>query len=120
MGSSTKRKPADRLRINKPMESRATATGAGGGVGGGVPQDINNVCPLTIRTKLKRQDISSGTILALKDSALLLVSDLTTEVGTVPATILKTLQTCMGMGINYPTIAVVTDKQGVCYAEFAQ
>src|SRR3546814_1936668 len=27
---------------------------------------------------------------------------------------------CLGMGINYPTIAVVTDKQGVFYAEFAQ
>lgn len=119
MGSSTKRKPADRLRINKPLASRATAISAGGG-GDGAPQDINNVCPLTIRVKLKRQDISAGTILALKDNMLLLVSDLTTEVGTVPATILKTMQTCLGMGINYPTIAVVTDKQGVCYAEFAQ
>lgn len=116
MGSSTKRKPADRLRINKPLGSANTT----GGGGGWAPQDINNVCPLTIRTKLKRQDISVGTILVLNGSSLLLSTDLATEVGTVSATILKTLQTCLGMGINYSTVTVVTDKQGVCYAEFAQ
>jgi len=117
MGSSTKRKPADRLRINKPLVS-ANTTGTGGG--GWAPQDINNVCPLTIRTKLKRQDISAGNILVLDGSSLLLSTDLVTEVGAVSATILKTMQTCLGMGINYPTITVVTDKLGVCYAEFAQ
>lgn len=120
MGSSTKRKPADRLRINKPLDSNVS-TGVGVGAGGGMaPQDVNNACPVTIQVKLVRQDVTAGTNLILEGNSLRLSGDTATTVGTVPSAILTTLQTCLGMGINYPSVTVVADKQGVRYAEFSQ
>lgn len=113
MGSSTKRKPADRLRINRPAEVTT-------GTGGGAQQDINNVCPVTLRTKLSLQNLTPGIELLLEGNSLRLAADRSNEVGVVPVAILKTLETCLGLGINYPTIRVVIDKQGVCYAEFTQ
>lgn len=121
MGSSTKRKPADRLRINKPLTSSALTSGGGGAAGGGAaPQDVNNVCPLTIQAKLAKQDVSVGTSLTLEGRSLRLANEPGVEAGIVSANILKTLQKCLGMGINYPVISVVTDKQGIRYAEFTQ
>jgi hypothetical protein len=121
MGSSGTRKPADRLRVNTPMDGGNGAGGVGGQSGGNTPpQDINNVCPLTIQTKLARQDTPIGAWLVLDGNTLRLAADQGMAVGATPAAIIKTLQTCLGLGINYPTIRVVEDKQGVRYAEFAQ
>ncbi|MEK7153276.1 MAG: hypothetical protein AAB834_04975 [Patescibacteria group bacterium] len=120
MGSTGKRKSADKLRINRPMDGENSAEGAGGAGGTPSPQDINNICPLTLRTKLTRQDISVGAELILDDNVLQLAADRSVEVGTATAAVIKTLQTCMGLGINYLTTQVVEDKQGVRYAEFAQ
>lgn len=119
MGSSGTRKPADKLRISLPPDSGSGSGGAGGG--GGIPQqDINNICPLTLRVKLVRQDTPVGIDLALDGNALQLAADRSVDVGTVPSSIMKTLQTCMGLGVSYPTISVVENKQGVRYAEFSQ
>jgi len=96
-------------------------SGAGtGSAGGPPPQDINNTCPLTIHVKLVRQDVAADTSLVLDGNSLRLAADGSTEVASVTSQVMKTLQTCLGMGISYPKIRVVIDKQGVRYAEFSQ
>jgi hypothetical protein len=118
MGSSTHRKPADHLIINRPIKSETI--GAGGGGNNTAPQDINNTCPLTIQVKIADQKITLGSEIVINNNALILASDRTTKIGIVSKPVLKRLETCLGLGISYPRIQVVSDKKGNLYAEFSQ
>lgn len=120
MGSSTKRKSGDKLRINKPLDNTDQAIAAGGSTASGVPEDINNICPMMLHVKLSDQTIVVGADLSLSEGDLYLASDPLVRVGTINAQILKTIEKCSGLGIAYPNVAVVENKQGVKYAEFAQ
>lgn len=120
MGSSGERKSSDTLRINRPAAAGDGSGDIGGGASGGnsapVP-DTNNLCPVRFRVKLTRQDISAGTALTLESNAL--TAQGIGEVGKLNARASKRLETCLRLGIAYPTITVVVDQE-VCYAEFSQ
>lgn len=120
MGSSGERKSSDTLRINRPATAGNGNGDIGGDAGGGNPApapDTNNLCPIRFRVKLTRQDIPAGTALTLEGNTLTVQG--IGEVGKLNARVSKRLETCLGLGITYPTITTVVD-QGVCYAEFSQ
>lgn len=120
MGSSGERKSSDTLRINRPAATGNGNGDVGGGVGGGNPAptpDTNNLCPVRFRIKLTRQDIPAGTALTIEGDTL--TAQGMGEISKLNARASKRLETCLGLGIVYPTITTVVD-QGVCYAEFSQ
>lgn len=118
MGSTGSRKPSDTVRIKPVQQSKSTGNGTGiGGGGGGNAPDINNLCPIRFRVKLTRQDIGAGLALTLDDN--ILSATRIGEVGKINSRVMKRLQTCLGMGIDYSVITTVVDR-GACYAEFTQ
>lgn len=120
MGSSGERKSSDTLRINRPAATRSGNGGINGSGGGGSSApapDTNNLCPVRFRVKLTRQDIPTGTALALKGNTL--TAQGIGEIDRLNARASKRLETCLGLGITYSTIITIVD-QGVCYAEFSQ
>jgi hypothetical protein len=119
MGSNTVRKHNDRPRINLPLENGGNPL-SGGGNGGGAPVDVNNVCPPAFQVRLAQQDIAVGTELVLNERSIRLASNQSVEVGMMPASQMKRIQKCLGMGITYNSMQVVRDKKGVYYAEVAQ
>ncbi|MCL1839781.1 hypothetical protein FWF89_02145 [Candidatus Saccharibacteria bacterium] len=119
MGSSSRRKPSDTLRIQNPLNINTNAIGTkatGGGTGGSPPLDINNACPIKFRVELSNQDVDEGIELILDENSL--IAPNIGEVDKVSARVVKRLRTCSVLGISY-SITTVIDGD-VHYAEFFQ
>jgi len=115
MGSSSKRKTNDRVRINPPKSISVNVTSTGGGLSS--PIDTNTICPVSFHIKLVRQDTSAGLLIGIDGNSLLLNSGV--EVGKISDKILKQIELCYGIGVHYSVVSVI-DKKGVRYAEFSQ
>lgn len=116
MGSSSKRKTNDRVRINPPKSISVSVTPTGGGLSSS-PIDTNTICPVSFHIKLVRQDTPAGLLIEIDGNSLLLNSGV--EVGKISDKILKQIELCYGIGVHYSVVSVI-DKKGVRYAEFSQ
>lgn len=117
MGSGSKRKKNDVVRINRPQSTGGTSGTGSGGSGGGSARDINKVCPPVFEVLISAKGkIPTGTGVVVKGGSLIVLGEV---VGKLSETHLQTLTNCAGNGIHY-TVTVVNRDNGKAYAHFEQ
>ena len=114
MGSGSKRKSNDHVRVNVP----AKATGSGGGAAiaeASNQPDINQSCPLAFGVKLKN-DVAVGLTVTIVGHDMVVAGAI---IGTLPSPRIKQLSFCMSNGIRY-TGKTQKDKDKKSYVKFEQ
>jgi hypothetical protein len=112
MGSGSKRKGNDRVRINVPQSEGG---GGSGGVAAGGGRDINQLCPMIFRVKIAHQ-LGNGTPVEIRGNELLANGE---SVGKLPSNRVEQLKVCSASGVNYAATTEVGDDT-TTYIKFEQ
>ena len=119
MGQGTKRKRNDSIRINRPKVSTTSERGGGGSSRGGGHQrkeDINQICPPTVKVRVKPgKRIAEGSPVTARHGRMFVFGD---EIGVLPEKDARTLSECLKQGIEYRGRIVITND--TYYVRFEQ
>ena len=119
MGSGTKRRQGDNVRI-VPQKPKSPTGTHGGSSGGGSQEIQDRVCPASFKVDLNRQILlgSRVTLEQEKDGEVLLIRAGSHEVGQLSRMMSKRISNCISSGYQYE--GVVKEESGHQYAEFTQ
>lgn len=119
MGSGSKRKGNDVVRINTPQVAVGAKIGngiAGGqGANAGEQIDINQACPLAFSVKLK-QRLANGIVVTISGDSILVGAEV---IGKLSPARSKQINFCMSSGIQYAG-KTESDKNGSTRVRFEQ
>lgn len=100
MGSGKTRKRNDRPIINRPKSKRGSVSGYGGSSGQTQREDMNTVCPPTLKVKLSPQNpLPEGAYLYIEKENIIYSGQ---KVGLLTKAYSATISRCLTEGFRYP------------------
>lgn len=100
MGSGTTRKKNDTVIINRPKSKKGSGSGGGGSSGQAQHEDMNIVCPPTLRVKLSPQKpLPEGAHLRIEKEDIVYSGQ---KIGSLAKAGSAMISRCLGEGFRYP------------------